>query len=156
MTEGEQGRSTANEGGASTETDAVWAYGPSRAAVITALGLGLVLAYLGLGAGRGGDHPGLALLGGGAFAVLVAAGWALLGPMLRMDAAGVTIRQPLGRTHYAWAEIQTFTATSHRRRGLPQRNLEIEAGDRLHLIPDWLLGGELTEIVATATALRSG
>lgn len=131
-------------------------YGPKRGLIVLGFALGLVLGYFGVQAKADGDNAGATLMLAGGIAIASAAGWALAGPVLVVSTSGVRIRQPFGHVSYPWSAVEAFSASTQRRRGLSQRNLEIEAEDRLHLLPDWLLGAaELSEIVAAAEELRA-
>lgn len=119
------------------------------------LALAIVLGWIAWRLHLDGDRPGAALLGLGAAAFLAAVVWAALGPVLELDEAGVRIRSGIRAKSYSWQVVDTLKASTHRRRGLSQHNLELEVGDELIVLPDWLLGGRLDQLVSEAGRLRS-
>lgn len=127
-------------------------YGPRPKAVgFTAVG-GIVLAVL---ATSQSDRTGRLFVGFGAGLLLLAAAWAGFGGgFVGANNDGVWVRGLWRRQHHDWAEISHIRAQATPRLGLTQRSLEIEAGDRLIVLPDVLLGTDPAEAAAGLSALR--
>ena len=85
-----------------------------------------------------------------AFAGAVALRDALVRPTLATDDTGVTVVRTWRREHLAWAEIDAVAPYVHRR----QAALELDAGERLVVIPARRLGAALTDVVDALRAER--
>ena len=111
-----------------------WAHVVAFSAVaLTCLGAGLATPW----AGR------LLLWLAGASALAVAARDALVRPTVVTDDEGLTVVRTWRPERLAWSEVDAIRAYEHRR----LRALEIDAGERLLLIPSRRLGAELAEVV---------
>lgn len=131
--------------------------GPGRVAATLAAVSGTLLllaAVLPPGAAALGlDPPGrllCALAGGGILAVALLIGRA---PVLRADATGLVVLDGWRRVRLDWAEVSALRLDRRRR----SRSLEIDAGDRLIVVPAFLLGTtDPARILRELAELRAG
>lgn len=132
-------------------------YGPSKAGVFAALAGGVIFGALAAHLFDDADKAGGTLFILGALLLFGAGIWALLGPVVVLSDEGIQLRSGLSTLHLAWSEVQTCAATKNLRRGITQRNLEVETPDHFVVLPDWLLNGadQLEDLVTHAAELRT-
>jgi hypothetical protein len=103
-----------------------------------------------------GDR-GLVLLAGiAATGFLVLAARDVLAPVrLAADESGVTvIRGFAGRRHIPWAEVQSIRLGERQRLGRTTRLVEIDTGERLHLLSSYDLGAPPEDVAEELRHLR--
>jgi hypothetical protein len=105
-----------------------------------------------------GDR-GLALLAGVAAAgLLVFAARDVLAPVrLSADENGVTVIHGFtGHRHIPWAEVQSIRLGERQRLGRTTRLVEIDTGERLHLLSSYDLGAQPEDVTEELRHLRFG
>jgi hypothetical protein len=103
--------------------------------------------------------PELALLAGVAAAgFLVLAARDVLAPVrLAADEGGVTvIRGFAGHRHIPWAEVQSIRLGERQRLGRTTRLVEIDTGERLHLLSSYDLGAPPEDVTDELRRFRLG
>jgi hypothetical protein len=105
-----------------------------------------------------GDR-GLTLLAGiAAVGLLVLAARDVLAPVrLAADEGGVTvIRGFAGHRHIPWAQVRSIRLDERQRLGRTTRLVEIDTGERLHLLSSYDLGVPPEDVTEELRRLRSG
>jgi hypothetical protein len=105
-----------------------------------------------------GDRGLMLLAGIAALGLLVFAARDVLAPVrLAADESGVTVIHGFaGRRRIPWAEVQEIRLGERQRLGRTTRLVEIDTGERLHLLSAYDLGAEPEDVAGELHALRLG